>query len=297
MSRPVEVSIIIPNLHSPVVGQTLNSLAAQTWSGSVEIIVVGQDRHGLVTERPGLRHVVTSTPVSPACARNLGIRESSGNVLVFIDADCVAEPDWLAQLLAPYANAEVMVVGGSVDFPNDNYWTVCDNVATFHDYLPSNPAGAGVLLPTLNLSARRSVFSHVGEFDEIYPFAGEDAEFTTRLRLRGYSLQFEPRAKIVHLPAGRQDFRILVRRAYNIGRYSIKVNPRYRQSRGLSGLLQHWWSVLLLSPLLAAGVLMCVVFGNRSGLRYWKTFPVVYLLKCVWCLGAARTLWRGTAFA
>lgn len=296
MPSPVDISIIIPNLHSPVVGRTLNSLAAQTWSGSSEIIVVGQDQHDLVKERPGLRHIVTPTPVSPAQARNIGIRASRGDILVFIDADCVAAPDWLAHLLAPYADQEVRVVGGSVDFPDNNYWTVCDNVATFHDYLPSNPPRAGALLPTLNLSVRRSIFQQLGEFDEAYPFAGEDAEFTTRLRVHGYPLWFEPRAKIFHLPAGRQDLRILLRRAYNIGRYSIKVNPRYRAAHGLAGLWQHGWIVLLLAPLLASGVLMRIVLGNRSGLRYWKTFPVVYLLKCVWCWGAARTLWRGTAF-
>mgnify|MGYP000754409461 CR=1 FL=1 len=31
-------------------------------------------------------------------ARNIGIRASSGDVLMFIDADCIAAPDWLVRL-------------------------------------------------------------------------------------------------------------------------------------------------------------------------------------------------------
>src|SRR5512139_3828680 len=100
----LDVSIIIPNLHSPVIGETLTSLERQTYQGAFEVIVVGQDRYGLVKEREGVKHIVTPEPASPAKARNIGIQAAKGDILVFIDADCVAASDWLSCLLAPYAS-------------------------------------------------------------------------------------------------------------------------------------------------------------------------------------------------
>ena len=291
-----DVSVIIPNLHSPVIGDTLASLERQTYAGTFEVIVVGQDRHGLVQERPGLRHIVTPEPASPAKARNIGIRAAAGDILAFIDADCVAAPDWLACLTAPYAFETVSVVGGSVEFPEENYWTLCDNVAAFHDYLPSNPPGFPDMLPTINLSVRRSILSEVGLFDEAYGYLScEDANFTTRLRLHGYRLLFDPRARVSHLPPGRRDLATLLKKSYAFGTNSIKTDPRFREAHRVPRLLHHWWAMVLLSPGLALSVVLNIVFKNHSGLHYWSTFPVVYFLKWVWCLGAARTLWRNSA--
>jgi cellulose synthase/poly-beta-1,6-N-acetylglucosamine synthase-like glycosyltransferase len=288
------ISIIIPNLHSPVIGQTLASLRAQDFAGEFEVIVVGQDKPGRVTEDERTRFIRAPQPVAPAVARNLGIRAARGDVLAFLDADCTAAPDWLTRLSAPYADPEVAVVGGSVDFPDDNYWTLCDNVATFYEFLSTSVAGTRELLPSLNLSVRASVLREVGLFDERYPFpAGEDADLTTRLRLRDYVLHFEPRARVTHHPQ-RSRFSAVVRHAYNFGRYSVKVDPRYQAGLKVSGVLRHEWVVLLCAPALAASVTARVVLA--TGWRYWTTWPVVFVAKWIWCFGAARTLRRGTAF-
>src|SRR4030042_2415859 len=95
MHRLNLVSIIIPNLHSPIVGQTLQSLEAQDYAGPFEIIVVGQDKYGQVSEGGRVRAIVTPQSISPAAARNLGILSAQGEILVFIDSDCVASRDWL----------------------------------------------------------------------------------------------------------------------------------------------------------------------------------------------------------
>ncbi len=291
-----DVSIIIPNLHSPMIGETLASLERQSYQGAFEVIVVGQDRYGLVKEAEGIRHIVTPEPVGPAKARNIGIQAARGDILVFIDADCVASSDWLESLLAPYASENVSVVGGGVDFPQENFWTLCDNVATFHDYLTTNRPGERDLLPALNFSVRSRVLNEVGPFDERYPFAAEDSDLTTRLRLKGYGLNFEPHAVVSHRPLGRSSPLPLLRRAFHAGRYSVKFDPRYRKRLKTPTWLYVWWLVILLSPLLAASVLFQIIVYNRSGLRFWRTFPMVYLSKCAWCFGAAEALRHGRVF-
>jgi glycosyltransferase involved in cell wall biosynthesis len=295
--RP-RVSIIIPNLHSVVVGRTLDSLHIQDFSEPFEIIVVGQDQYGLVREDARTRFIETPKPVAPAAARNIGIRAARGNWLAFIDADGIAAPNWLSQLARHYTDPNVHVVGGSIMFPDEDYLTLCDNISTFHDYLPTSQLHERALLPSLNLSLRASVIAEVGQFDERYPLAvGEDSDFTTRIRLNNYRLYFEPQAIVYHYPISRNTLTALTQRAYNMGRYSVKVDRRYQDALNASFILRHWWATLLAAPILAANVVGRMVTHNRLEFRYWKTLPVVFGLKCIWCLGAARTLRHGSAWA
>ena len=47
-------------------------------------------------------------------ARNSGFRKSNGNFIAFIDADCIAEKNWVSKLIKCYNNEEVGAVGGKI---------------------------------------------------------------------------------------------------------------------------------------------------------------------------------------
>lgn len=289
------ISVVVPNLHSPMVERTLDSLCNQNYNGPYEVIVVGQDCYGKVREEGRVRVINTPSPVAPAIARNVGIREARGEVIAFIDSDCLAAPDWLSRLTAHYQNPEVTVVGGCVEFPSDNYWTLCDNVATFHEYLSTSKDGAREQLPSLNLSIRKSAFNVVGVFDERYPLAAaEDADISTRLRMHGHTLYFDPKAKVIHLP-NRRNMTSIFKHAYNFGRYSVKVDERYRKFLSTPVVLRNHWAMLFLSPFLSLAVVTRILLREKLAIRYWKTIPVIYAAKIAWCFGAAQTLRAGLA--
>jgi glycosyltransferase involved in cell wall biosynthesis len=283
-----EVSVLIPNLHSPIVDRTLESLQRQTYRlAGVEVIVVGMDKYGIVHEDELVHHHRTEHPTSPAVARNLGIKAAHGEVLCFVDADCVADPNWLAALTERYADPSVHVVGGAVDFARDNYWSLADNVSMFHDYMVDSPGRRRNQLPTLNLSARRKVFDKVGLFDERYPRpAGEDADLTIRMRKAGFELHFEPRAVVHHYPLRGRPADLL-RHSFYQGRYSTKVDPRYAAQEGLPWPLRTRVGLILCMPLLAAGATWRIFVRRRDLRRYWRTAPAVYISKVAWCAGAA----------
>jgi len=57
-----QISIVIPNLHSPIIDQTLDSIRKQMFElGQLEVIVVGRDRHGLVHEDDLVRSLIPAT--------------------------------------------------------------------------------------------------------------------------------------------------------------------------------------------------------------------------------------------
>jgi GT2 family glycosyltransferase len=58
--------------------------------------------------------VVREATLGLSAARNRGLREAAGRVVVFLDDDAVPHPDWLAALLAGYEHPSVVCVGGPV---------------------------------------------------------------------------------------------------------------------------------------------------------------------------------------
>ena len=288
------VSVIIPNLNSPLVGRTLSALRQQRFDlSTVEVLVVGLDEHGLVQEDGLVRSISTGSPKPPAVARNMGAAESGGDLICFTDADCIPSQDWLSTLLSRHQEPKVTVVGGGVAFPSDNYWRLADNISTFHPYLHTAPPGTREQLPSLNLSVQRQVWEQVGPFDERYPkAAGEDADWTMRARLAGHRLHFEPNAVVSHVPE-RTTFRDLWRHAVGFGQYSIKLDSRYEAVLGRPLVLRHWLLPLLAAPVMA-GWVTARAFGRQSMLRHARTIPAVYVAKVGWCWGATQRL-RGDA--
>jgi len=282
----IRFSIIIPDLNSPTVGDAVASLECQSFP-ACQVIVVGMDKFNLVHET-GLVHFDQSDiPLSPAKARNRGAAKANGEVIVFMDADCVARPNWLEVLADRFNDPAVTVVGGGVDFRSNNYWTLADNIAMFYEYLSVHPSAERAQLPSLNLAIRRTVFESVGGFDERYPRpSSEDADLTIRLRKHGHRLFFEPGAVVLHSPP-RDRLQDLWRHGYFQGMYSTKVDPRYSSEPGLPKLLRTRIGVACSSLFLAAGV-SCRVFTKYPVLlQYWYTAPAIFLSKLAWCWGAA----------
>ena len=68
-----DVSIIIPNLNSPVSPRVLEAVRSQTTELSrTEVLVVGRDDLGLVDEDRLVRFIESDRPIPPAQARNRG---------------------------------------------------------------------------------------------------------------------------------------------------------------------------------------------------------------------------------
>jgi GT2 family glycosyltransferase len=281
------VSIVIPSLHSPIIDRVVDRLHAQTCS-PLEIIVVGMDRAGRLDGRTDMRFIDTGRPINPAAARNAGAKLARGEICCFIDADCLAAPDWIERIVARHAQG-AQVVGGGVALPRSGYWTLCDNLAGLADFMEWSPAGERTHLPSLNFSIRRALFESLGGFDERFTRpAGEDTDLCFRLRRQGYTLLFEPRARVTHCPP-RNSIRQMWAHFHMFGATYLILQQQYAELIGRSlrvALCQDFpWLALILAPFLAMLDSITFYRRNLALLRYWYALPGIALARLAWYIG------------
>ncbi len=113
------------------------------------MIAVGRDDLGLVHQNDLVRFELTPEVMYPGQARNYGVTQSTGDILVFIDADCVPKLDWLKIIYSRFTEADISILGGSVEISSDNIWTLTDNLSLFHEYLNIHSPGTRSLLASL----------------------------------------------------------------------------------------------------------------------------------------------------
>lgn len=220
VKRAREVSIIVVNRDDPRVARTLDALATYAESEAVEVIVVDASQGRLESIREGHPWVTWIDFTSSsghrrtiAEQRNTGIHGSSGQTVVFLDANCVPREGWLDALVGPVASNGESIVAGAV---------ISEGRATVHDRDdPYDLQADGYLTEcaTINVAIARSVFATVGEFDEALGFA-EDVDFAWRAVDQGYRIYYARSARVSHEWDGKSgDFERAFR--YGVGRVRL----------------------------------------------------------------------------
>jgi GT2 family glycosyltransferase len=156
------------------------------------------------------------------------------------------------------------------------------------------PAGTRQELPSLNLAIRKSVLDEIGGFDEhISPT--EDSYLTTRLRQHGYTLHFDPRIAVDHLP-NRRTAAAVFRHTWRHGYHTIKVDPRWREFLRLPFPFHHRKILFLTAPAIALYVTLGIYRADRKVWQWLYVAPAIYALKITYCWAAvarmgARQVW------
>lgn len=280
-------SVIIPDTDSIRMGIILAALREQTSDLSLgEILVVGSDRPGLVQSDDLVRFIPTDE--RNACAsdkRNLGMRAAQGRIFLFLDDDCIPRRDWIERHLSRQAAGEP-VVGGSVELAGRNYLQLADNLSAFHFITPYTAAGYRTYLCTSNLSVHRSVIARAGEMIP-HKNRADDLEWTTRFRMYGYRLYFDPQAIVLHDPQ-RCSLASVWRHWLVDAPETLRVRLRYADLLGTPRLAHRRAMYLWGAPFVAAWA-TARAFAHWQTIRsYWHTLPLVYLTKLLWCWSAYR---------
>src|SRR5947209_5110922 len=105
----MRVSVIIPAYNAETtLPLCLTALLEQTRLPDEIFVVDNRSTDGTVAvaedfaRRSGLIHISSEEQRGDCPARNRGLAESTGDILVFTDADCVPDREWLERLVSPY---------------------------------------------------------------------------------------------------------------------------------------------------------------------------------------------------
>jgi cellulose synthase/poly-beta-1,6-N-acetylglucosamine synthase-like glycosyltransferase len=147
----------------------------------------------------GIR-VVHQENQGPAAARNAGAQIAQSEVVVFTDADCECDADFLAQITAPVVEGRAVGVQGSYKTRQSGLLPHFQQVETETRYTRMQQHRHIDFIGTYAAAYRRDVFLEFGGFDTQYPIAsGEDGDLSFRISAKGHHLVFQPEAFVYHL--------------------------------------------------------------------------------------------------
>jgi glycosyltransferase involved in cell wall biosynthesis len=188
VSSEIKASIIIPARDATAtIGQTIESVLIETHGVDVEVIIVNDgldNATAKLAERYPVK-VISGNGNGIAAARNIGVKSSQGEILIFLDADCRVRPGWLhTHLKAHEKYGDMLAAGGSVCIePHASFWARCDHYCSWYNIHPYQNEHWVPNQPGANLSISRKTLGRVGPFEEDLPSSGvhEDIEWQKRL--------------------------------------------------------------------------------------------------------------------
>jgi len=143
-----------------------------------------------------LKYIRLDKQKGPYVARNIGIKEASGNIIAFIDDDCVATKDWLTNGLTAFSDTNLGIVQGKTEAKID--FDVKEELKKGHFFFRGvQILNAGWQYQTCNIFYRKSALIAANVFDERL-HAGEDTDLGTRVKNLGYSYAFIQSALVYH---------------------------------------------------------------------------------------------------
>lgn len=207
------ISAVICTRNRPdLIGSAVASVLANT-AVSFDLLVVdqsddartGETVRGMMVDHPNLDYLHTSI-AGLSRAYNIGVRETSGELLAFTDDDCIAPPNWLASIATAFeGDPEAEMLYGQVLLP--------ESLADSADEVPTLPIPVRRRLGRsdrfqvygmgANFAARRGLFARIGGFDEMLGGGGplkssQDFDFQYRAYLAGACVLLCPEVKVDH---------------------------------------------------------------------------------------------------
>jgi N-acetylglucosaminyl-diphospho-decaprenol L-rhamnosyltransferase len=280
MSLSIDVVLVVYNQYD-LTDSCLRHLAAQTREHRVIVVEHGStDDSRASLRRDWAQHTLIEIDVNGplSAATNTGVAAGTGDVIVWINNDVDARPDFLQKLVAPLeadpgvgSVASLMLQPGG-DVIDSMGLTADVTLAGFPRLQWQPAANAAAAEPVLvgpsgtAAAYRRAAWDAVGALDENITAYNEDLDLAMRLRAAGWSAAAAPDAVGVHLGSvtyGHRSSRQRLHGGFSRG-YVLR---RYGVLRGRPGL-----RALATEAIVCAGDLVISrdLEATRGRLRGWR---------------------------
>jgi len=137
--------------------------------------------------------VFVQPKINISALRNFGAGKAKGDILAFVDSDCLVAVDWLNNALVHFQRKDVGAVGCGYSIPKNATWVE-------RNWYWRYRAGvtAPKFIPSGNFLIRKELFDKMEGFNPLLQ-TGEDSEFCLKIRKAGYKLVSDSKIRSVHL--------------------------------------------------------------------------------------------------
>lgn len=196
-----QISVIIPVYNSAAeLARCLNALKQNELIGECEILVIddGSDRRSDEIEAAAREHQARyyrQENAGPGVARNFGAKLARGGILAFIDADCLAPPEWISRLTRPLRENACAAVTSCYSDPVTPGWLTVFQNEDYWYRMPSRECDTD-FVNSCNFAVKRDVFESCKGFPE--QRVSEDMVLGMKLTENGTPARYLPAAGVQH---------------------------------------------------------------------------------------------------
>ena len=228
--------------------------------------------------------------------RNIGLRQSSGDIVAFVDSDDIATRTWTRVIIETFCTKpEVALISGPFI---SAYRNKTSQAIGLNDAMVHRLAGRGIMqFYAANCAVNRRLLP--GDiFDEDF-VAAEDLELVSRIQ-RQFEWSFVPDMKVRH--TSRDSFRQYSKQMYRYGFMKLYLGYRERSHRWIdfvpltlmivsiiaAVVVGQWWLILAILPFSLLEAIVVVASNRCTPYVALLTFPAWITKNVSWSVGVGH---------
>ena len=219
--------------------------------------------------------------ISAETARNIAVNKSIGEILLFLDPDCIPALTWLTELDQAFKNGS-KAVSGPVTCSSSVFINMAAHLAKFWLWLPDKAKKVVNVAPTANFAVSRDYYFEAGGINGNYTTSA-DTLLCYNLKDLGVTIDFVNEATVEHIHE--TTFSKLLKERFIRGRGFGLMRTKFKLWKKSYSFIY----ILVLPLLPFKNLILKLYVVSKSGyfFEYLKALPLHLMLEHAWMYGQA----------